>query len=239
MTHAHSHSHNHSHSHSHGAAPDPHSVAALAASRPHSVPVFQRYGIDFCCGGGRPLAEACATAGVSPEQLLLEITEREAFGQDERRWDQAPLGELIDYIVDHHHQPLPDELLRLQSMAARVLHVHGPKDPERLADLYHTLRALDGELVPHLSKEEELLFPLIRSGRPLDAGETVQALRLEHNGVAELLQRIRALTDGHVPPPQACMTWRGLYHGLAELEADLKRHIHLENNILFPRAMLG
>ena len=217
----------------------PGTVADLAATRPHSVAVLQRYGIDFCCGGGRPLDQACAVAAVSVAQLLAEVAEREAFGKDERRWDQAPLPELVAYIVDHHHQPLADELTRLQAMAARVLKVHGPKDPERLAELYETVLALETDLIPHLRKEEDVLFPLIIAGRPLDAGEAVQALRLEHDGVATLLTRARELTDHYVPPDHACMTWRALFNGLSELEVDLKRHIHLENNILFPRALMA
>lgn len=215
----------------------PGSVAALAAARPASIAVLQRHRIDFCCGGGRPLSEACAAAGVSEAQLLREVDERESFGKAERRWDQAPLTELVAYIVDHHHQPLADELSRLKAMAARVLQVHGAKDPERLADLYHTVVALEADLLPHLQKEEDVLFPWICTGRPLDAGEAVQALQLEHDSVAVLLRRARDLTDDHTPPEGACMTWRALYNGLAELEADLKRHIHLENNILFPRAL--
>lgn len=217
----------------------PGSVAALAAARPASIAILQRYRIDFCCGGGRPLSEACVAAGVSEAQLLGEVAERESFGKGEKRWDQAPLPELVNFIIDHHHQPLPEELTRLRAMAARVLQVHGRKDPQRLSELYSTVLALEAELLPHLQKEEELLFPWICAGRPLDAGETVQALSLEHDGVAQLLARLRDLTDDHQPPEGACMTWRALYNGLAELEADLKRHIHLENNILFPRALMA
>lgn len=228
------------HPHAHAPSqPLPGTVASLAATRPHSVAVLQRYGIDFCCGGGRLLEQVCAAVHVQLAQLLSEVAEREAFGKDERRWDQAPLPELVAYIIDHHHQPLEDELTRLQAIAARVLKVHGPKDPERLAELYETVVALETDLVPHLRKEEDVLFPLIVAARPLQAGEAVQALRLEHDGVATLLLRARELTDHYVPPDHACMTWRALFNGLAELEADLKRHIHLENNILFPRAMMA
>ncbi|MCB9740739.1 MAG: iron-sulfur cluster repair di-iron protein [Deltaproteobacteria bacterium] len=212
-------------------------VADLAATRPKALRVLHRHGIDFCCGGRRTVAEACERAGVSADQLLAEVAELEASEPADERWDTAPLGELIDHIIDRHHRPLDDELPRLLQMAHRVVQVHGHKQPDRLPALFETVLALRDDLLPHMHKEEAILFPWMRSGRGADAQSPVRVMLYEHEAVGELLEKLRALTDGYTAPPGACATWRGLFQGLSELDEDLRLHIHLENNVLFPRAL--
>jgi len=228
-------------------------VADLAARYPATIRVFQHHGIDFCCGGKRPLEQAARESDVDWSALAEELEAATADragepSEPDRPWAEAPLGELIDHIVDHYHGKLREELPRLLQMAEKVVSVHGPKHP-RTEEALATLRRLAADLEMHTAKEEQVLFPLV--GRLVETeaeGRLPEELRggtiampilvmeTEHDAAADALRRLRSLTDGFTPPEDACNTFRGLYHGLAELEADTHRHIHLENNILFPRA---
>lgn len=229
--------------------PDVH-VARIATRHPATVKVFQRHGIDFCCGGKRPLAEACEEGGVELETLRGELEAAAAPSEDgEKSWDDASLSEVIDHILTRYHARLREDLPRLGEMAEKVLRVHGEKHPEVLPALARTFRALRAELEAHTMKEERILFPYIRvmegavergeAAPPAPFGSVrgpIQMMEDEHTGAADALARLRELTGGFEPPTGACTTFRGLYHGLAELESDTHRHIHLENNVLFPRA---
>lgn len=213
-------------------------VADVARRGARATRVLARHGVDFCCGGERSLRDACARLGVDPAQLLAEV-EGEAAAEDEVDWMSAPLGDVIAHILTRFHRPLDEELPRLGAMVRKVVRVHGDKDPARFAGLAEAFAALVGELVPHMQKEERVLFPWILSGRGASAGAPVRVMEAEHDHAGELLRRIRALTDDYTPPEGACGTWRALWAGLEELEADLHAHIHLENNVLFPRALRG
>ena len=210
-------------------------VGRIAAETPASIRVFEKYGIDFCCGGGTAFAEACAVRGLAAETVMAEI-ERAAQGPGEDRtdWGTAPVGALIDHIIGTHHLYLKAELPRLEAMLAKVMAAHGDAVPA-IAEVFGPMKE---ELEAHLMKEEMILFPLIRSGRPGAMGP-IRVMLAEHDSAGEALKRMRSLTDGYKAPAQACNTWRGLYAGLEEMEGDLHRHIHLENNILFPRALGG
>jgi len=213
-------------------------VGALATEHPLATRVFARHGIDFCCGGGRPLAEACAAQGVDPGIVLEELeTELNGASEPETRWDQAPLTDLIDHIVATFHEPLREELPRLEAMAAKVLDVHGEKDPPRFRGVLETIRGLRAELEMHMRKEEEILFPMIAAGRGAMAMGPVSVMEAEHDEAGRMLRRLGALTDEYTAPEGACNTWRALWAGLADLERAMHVHIHLENNILFPRAL--
>jgi regulator of cell morphogenesis and NO signaling len=213
-------------------------VGRLATEHPLSTRVFARYHIDFCCGGGRPLAEICAAKGLDVDRVLDEIR-REVEGPDVvgERWDETPLGDLIDHIVTHYHAGLREELPRLEAMVRKVHRVHGERDPERLAAILQVYLGLKTELEDHLDKEEAILFPMIRRGLGAHATGPVSVMLREHNDAGEALQQLRELTGDYIPPADACTTWRALWHGLEALEAELHQHIHLENNILFPRAL--
>jgi regulator of cell morphogenesis and NO signaling len=219
-------------------------VGQIAAEHPLATRVFARHGIDFCCGGGRPLREACREKGVDATRVLDEIRKELAApealakaGAPSDRWNEAALGELIDHILATYHRPLHEELPRLEAMARKVVAVHREKDPERLPELLSTYLALKAELDGHMAKEEQILFPMIKRGQGAMAGGPVAVMEHEHDVAGGLLRRLRELTDGYDVPAEACNTWRALWHGLKALEEDLHEHIHLENNILFPRAL--
>lgn len=216
-------------------------IGELAAEHPLATRVFARHGIDFCCGGGRPLGDVCAEKALDPERLIEEIR-RELNGPDkppEKRWDQAPLEELIEHILETYHQSLREELPRLESMVRKVVEVHGDKDPERFGQLLSVYLGLKAELERHMMKEEVILFPMIQQGHGAMANGPIAVMEQEHDSAGNALRRLRELTDGYQVPDGACNTWRALWHGLAALEESLHRHIHLENNILFPRALAG
>ena len=218
--------------------PSDSTVGQIATEHPLATRVFHRHGIDFCCGGGKPLEEACAARGLNTDMVLEEI-QKELAGADtqEQRWDQAPLKDLIDHILVTYHEPLREELPRLESMAGKVLEVHKEKDPETLSELLSVCVDLHAELKQHMSKEEQILFPMIRSGQGGMANGPISVMLHEHDSAATALRRLRELTRGYEVPAEACNTWRALWHGLAALEESLHQHIHLENNILFPRAL--
>jgi len=210
-------------------------VGRIAAETPASIRVFEKYGIDFCCGGGIGFGEACTARGLEPGMVLAEIERAaETPAQDPTDWRKAPVDALIDHIIETHHVYLKTELPRLGAMLEKVVAAHGAAVPA-IAEVFEPMKA---ELEAHLMKEEMILFPLIRSGRPGAMGP-IRVMLAEHDSAGEALERLRAMTGGYRAPSEACNTWRGLYAGLEELERDLHRHIHLENNILFPRALQG
>ncbi len=213
-------------------------VGQLAAEHPLATRVFHRHGIDFCCDGGRKLQEACAAQGVDTGMVLEEIRkELSNTTIPEERWGQAPLEDLVQHILVAYHGPLKEELPRLESMARKVLEVHGDKDPETLSEVVEVYAGLKAELSQHMVKEEQILFPMIEQGQGAMAGGPVSMMKHEHDSAGAALRRLRELTKDYQVPPGACNTWRALWHGLAALEESLHQHIHLENNILFPRAL--
>lgn len=206
------------------------------AQRPESAKVFHRYGFDFCCGGGETLAEACAGGGVDVDAVVGEIEDLGSVAQADIRWDERPIDELVGHIVDHYHASLRQELPRLVALAQRVADVHDthPDHPAGLVDLLvHVQAAVEG----HLDKEEQILFPLILSGRGQTARMPVQVMIGEHRDHGENLRRLRRMTGDFEVPSGACASWRALYGALSRLEMDLMEHIHLENNVLFPRVL--
>lgn len=211
-------------------------VGEIAARYPLATRVFARHGIDFCCGGGVALADACAKRQLDTNEVLEEIERTIAApgGADATRWDEAPVAELVRHIVDHFHAPLREELPRLEAMARKVARVHGDKEPVRLPALLETFLALEAAVDEHLREEEEALFPAILAGAE-NPDAPLAAFVDDHTRVGRELARIRELTDGFRVPDGACNTWSALWHGLAALETDLHEHIHLENNVLFPR----
>lgn len=218
-------------------------IRDIATAVPSSVRVFQRYGIDFCCGGRRPIGEACDEQGLLFAEVAQAIQAAAvAPAADERDWTREPLHSLIDHIVGTFHLPLRDELPRLQAMAEKVAHVHGDNAPY-LAAVDAIVRELAEELAVHMVKEEIVLFPAIRA---VEAGDglaprwisaPVSVMEQEHDHAGALLAELRRRTGDYTPPDWACQTFRALYQGLEELEAAMHVHIHLENNVLFPRAL--
>jgi regulator of cell morphogenesis and NO signaling len=224
-------------------------IAEIASQNPATIRIFQRFGIDFCCGGKRPLGEVCAEKQMTFGELRSALEETGATTAMEIPAADAPLAELVRFIVGKYHADLRTELPRLGQMTAKVLDVHGEKHPDVLPALAATFRGLREELESHMMKEERILFPYVERLEALAAaGQGIAAspfgsiqapigmMEHEHESAGQALARLRELTNGYVPPEGACNTFRGLYHGLAELEKALHEHIHLENNVLFPRA---
>lgn len=225
-------------------------VGEVAGSVPASVRVFQQYGIDFCCGGGKTLAQACEEKGVPVERVLarVEQAQQPAGGEQTADWNSTSLAKLIDHILAKHHAYLWAELPRLDTMLAKVIEAHGQKHPESLHPLGKLYAGLRRELQEHMWKEENILFPLIKQleeahkggGRNLPGmpvGGPIQMMEIEHEAAGNALRQMREVTSGYQVPPDGCATYRALLDGLKTLEDDLHEHIHLENNILFPRAM--
>lgn len=217
-------------------------VADIASAVPSSVRVFGRHNIDFCCGGKRPLASVCEEQGLSYDAVVDEIEAGAQGPVDQRDWREAPLADIIDFIVATYHTPLREELPRLGTMAAKVLKVHGAKDERTLSRVDAIVRELSADLIQHMWKEEQVLFPAIRAGEagtapmmPID--QPIVVMEHEHDRAGELLAELNRITDGYTVPGWACATARALYQGLAEFESTMHLHVHLENNVLFPRAL--
>jgi regulator of cell morphogenesis and NO signaling len=210
-------------------------LAELATTHPAASRVFQRYGLDYCCGGRQPLDDVCHVKGLDPTAIVHAIEEEEK-AVDSPRWDAAPLPELVLFIVNRYHAALRDELPALIALAAKVEAVHAEKPacPRGLRALLDTVHE---DVLDHLAKEETILFPMIVAGHGYMTGNPIHVMEAEHDEHGRSLARIRALTNNLTPPPEACATWRALYLRLGALEAELMDHIHLENNILFPRAL--
>jgi regulator of cell morphogenesis and NO signaling len=217
------------------------SVGDIAAALPSSVRVFEQYGIDFCCGGGKSLGTACHDQGLSVDEITRAIDAACPEAALERDWTHAPLGALTDHIVTTYHDALRTDLPRLQAMAAKVHAVHGARPP--LEGVKHVLSTLADELTTHMRKEEEVLFPAIhradagREANPRWIAMPITIMEHEHEDAGAMLAELRRLTDDYVPPVWACQTVRALYRGVNELEHSLHLHVHLENNVLFPRAI--
>lgn len=226
-------------------------VREIATENPASMPVFESFGIDYCCGGARLLSDACARAGVDADQvrLLIEKAERDFLTKDLRDWRELPLCELMMHIVDKHHTFVRQETPRIEALLMKVAAKHGAAHPE-LNEIEALFGAIGQELSTHMMKEEHILFPYIkrmeeaaerRGPRPQACFDSVQRpisnMIAEHDDAGALLERIRHLAGGYTAPDGACLTYQALYRALAAFERDLHQHVHLENNILFPRAV--
>ncbi|MFN8010928.1 MAG: iron-sulfur cluster repair di-iron protein [Holophagaceae bacterium] len=220
-------------------------LGEIAAAFPPAMRVFEAHGLDYCCGGHRQLGEACEASGLAPAKVLAELEAlRAARTGEERDWRQATATEVVEYLLATHHVFTRTELARLTPLMTKVAGVHGERHPELLA-IHQCFQALAADLMPHLMKEEQVLFPYILA---LDGGRAaagcfgtvanpIRAMEHEHDDVGELLHRIRDLSRDFALPEGACGSYQSLFMGLADLEADLHQHIHLENNVLFPKAL--
>lgn len=209
-------------------------LSDLAISMPMVTEIFRKNRLDFCCGGKQTLKEACARKQINMDLIIQELKNLEHKKQN--TFDEKPLKEITAFIVERYHQDLRRRLPELQYLADKVERVHyeHPDCPHGLGEL---LKNLHKEMLMHMLKEENVLFPLINSGRGAMAGMPVKAMTLEHDSHGAELEKIHSITSDFKVPEDACTTWRALYKGLEEAEEELMEHIHLENNILFPRAL--
>ena len=224
-------------------------VRELALEVPAATRVFEKLGIDYCCGGKHSLADACTIAGVKFEDVELELIAASNTDREEPTFHTATLEELINHVVGKHHSFTRLEIARLNALLEKVCAAHGENHPE-LLQINVLFRELGADLETHMTKEERVLFPYVirmeaaaKQHVPLfrppfgTVANPIRMMMLEHDRAGELLKEIRALSSDYVPPADGCMSYQTLYASLEELEKDLHQHIHLENNILFPRAV--
>jgi regulator of cell morphogenesis and NO signaling len=205
---------------------------------------LERVGLDYCCGGARTIAEACASRGLDPHEVLADLEAARVVAAP-AAWSTMGVAQLVDHLESTHHRYLWEELPRLCALADKVLSVHGRRHPE-LHDIRDVVAAIRAELEPHLLKEERVLFPMIRelahaSRLPTfhcgSVRNPIAMMTIEHEEVGELLARLRADTHGYDVPPDGCRSYSALFAGLAQLEEDTHLHVHKENNVLFPAAI--
>ena len=225
-------------------------VRELALENPAATRIFEKLGIDYCCGGNQSLEEACRNAKLNIDAVLDSLEKAcQATPPAPRDWQAEPIAALIAHIKDTHHNFTREEIVRLGPLFSKVCSAHGKNHPElfQLRDLFQDLA---NELSAHLMKEEMVLFPyLIR----LEAATTgkepavrapfgsvqnpISMMESEHDSAGSILRVLKGIARGYSAPPDACVSYHTLYQALAAFEADLHQHIHLENNILFPRAI--
>jgi regulator of cell morphogenesis and NO signaling len=224
-------------------------VRDIALAAPSTTRVFEEYNIDFCCGGRKALAEACALAGADERAVAEKLTELLEGPQSADDPEKLELPELVNYILDKHHEFTRTEMLRLTGLMEKVAWKHSDKHPE-LFELKENFAILTNDLIGHMRKEEMMLFPYIqdlvrakaRSLVPLvpvfgTVSHPINMMQFEHEEAGNILKKIRSLTNDFSVPDDACPSFKALYAGLDELEKDLHQHIHLENNALFPLAI--
>lgn len=225
-------------------------VREVAVQLPQSTRLFETLNIDYCCGGNRPLSDACDSAGVKVDNVIEMLT---ALGQpgtkDTVDFQKLSLTELITYIIETHHTFTRSEIKRIEALSAKVIGVHSANHPEllKVGDL---LQRLCADLLPHMFKEEKVLFPYIAAmeqaetqGAPFPFApfgtvkNPVRMMTMEHDLAGDILRELRVVTADYQVPPDGCISYQTLYQALEGFEKDLHQHIHLENNILFPKAV--
>ncbi|HEX6806275.1 MAG TPA: iron-sulfur cluster repair di-iron protein [Terriglobales bacterium] len=227
-------------------------VREMALSIPAATRVFEKFGIDYCCGGNKSLEKACDDANLSLDHVLESLASAATSnpsGSGHKNWASGALADLTAHINHTHHKYTREEIARLGPLFDKVCNVHGPKHPE-LLEMRHDFRSLAQELTTHMMKEEMVLFPYIeRMEEAVTAGEPilpapfgtvnnpVAMMIHEHDDAGNLLRNLRSRSNGYQPPEGACISYQTLYSALDAFEKDLHQHIHLENNVLFPRAI--
>src|SRR5262249_17015449 len=228
-------------------------VRDLATEIPNATRIFERFGIDYCCGGSKPLQDACRQANIPVDEVLRSLEGESSAGNETAGsnpdFKDALLTDLIAYILATHHGYVKQEIPRLKQLFFKVVAVHGAGHPE-LAAVQRTFTGLANELTGHMMKEEMVLFPYIekleqarRSCKPApiascrSTSNLVHMIELEHESAGKALEAIHLLTSSYTPPQSACFSYKTVYSALKEFEADLHEHVHLENNVLFPRAI--
>jgi regulator of cell morphogenesis and NO signaling len=222
-------------------------VGRLAVELPQAIPVFEKWNIDYCCHGTQSLQEAAQAAGVEVGELVRALGS-ESVPEAPESWSRFSLSELQTYIVATHHRFTRDALDTVVKLSLKVAGVHGTNHPETVR-VAAFVNELNSDLIPHMLKEEQVLFPYVEALEKATAGgyeppmpffgtvrNPIRMMMSEHETVAEIFAEIRQTTSEFQLPPDACVSFRALYERLSELEQDLHRHIHLENNVLFPRA---
>ena len=222
----------------------------IALSNPAARQVLEDAGLDYCCGGGKSLHEACFHANVSSEEMLNRLRENAKHTElEDMNWMAAPLNELTRHIREKHHRYVREAIPRTRALSDKVTTKHGSKHSE-LADIGKLFVEVGREMIMHMQKEEQILFPYIdaveravNTHSPVEppffqtVRNPIQVMMKEHDVAGDLVRQIRVLASEYKPPEDACTSFKALYEALREFEADLHQHVHLENNVLFPRAV--
>ena len=221
-------------------------IGDIVARFPKAGEIFTEYGIDFCCGGQRPLSEAIEEKGLDEAEVLVRLgtSYQEILGQDREDvdWREEPAPKLLDHVLNTHHVYLRHELPQLSGLVTTILRVHGASHGEVLSKVHRLFHNLKMEIDQHLIKEEEIVFPLIREYAENPTSSQLKMivdmngkLMKVHDGAGDILKELRKITDQYSVPADGCSTYEMTYRKLEELESDLFQHIHLENNVLFPQ----
>lgn len=225
-------------------------VGALVADDFRTAEIFRKYKIDFCCGGGVSIAEACKKKAIPLEKVLQELTEIRREMNTSENYNAWSLHLLADYIVQTHHEYVKNKLPEISFYANKVAHVHGANHPE-LHQLFALFSEIHAEMIDHMKKEELILFPFIKEleNASLNA-ETmlkkpafgtvknpVAMMIAEHESAGGIMEEIQKISNNFTPPVDACTTYRVYFQNLSAFQNDLHKHVHLENNILFPKAL--
>jgi regulator of cell morphogenesis and NO signaling len=223
-------------------------IGEVVAENFHAARIFENYGLDFCCGGKKTIETACNEKGVNAAVLLAELDNLNAVNPSSTHFDKWEADFLADYIINNHHAYVVNAISTIEHHLQKVVSAHGEKHPE-VAKIDSAFTELKNELLDHMAKEEKMLFPYIKKMNialrntlemPIPPFGTVEnpikVMESEHDNAGLLTKEINRLSNGYQPPADACATFRVLYSELKEFENDLHVHIHLENNILFPKA---
>ncbi len=222
----------------------------IALSSAAGRQVLEDAGLDYCCGGGKSLHEACLRADVSAEDILKRLRENSKdISPDDANWTSAPLSDLTRHIRERHHRYVREAIARIQVLLEKVAAKHGERRPE-ISRIRTLFIEVGQEMIMHMQKEEQILFPYIDALEKAKSTHSsleppffqtvrnpIQAMMSEHDSAGDLVKQIRKVSLDYTLPADACTSYRALYQDLREFEADLHQHVHLENNILFPRAI--
>ena len=223
-------------------------VKEIALSNPGARNILENAGIDYCCGGGESLREACLKSGAWEAEILTQLRQNsERVAPSEAGWISAPLAELTKHIRERHHRYVRDSIPRLRGLLLKIREKHGSSHPE-LVEIEMLFSNVAQELLMHMQKEEQILFPFIDGlERAANGNGTIEppffqtvrnpirSMMKDHDSAGELMRQIRGASNGYKAPGDSCTSYQAAYQSLAEFESDLHLHVHLENNILFPR----
>ncbi|MFL0726313.1 MAG: iron-sulfur cluster repair di-iron protein [Prochlorococcus sp.] len=209
-------------------------LAKLVDQYPLSSRVLLKYGLDFCCGGKNTVAQACEAREIDLDMVISDLGLCKLKSSN-KIWSSASNQELITHILDSYHAPLHENLPHLVELLSRVEKAHAPKYKQLFIDLAQTILNFSSELIDHMAKEEQILFPWILANRQPRPIEPIHCMKKDHQIASAFLTKLTELTNNYQPPKEACTTWKSLYTQLQLFDHELRNHIHLENNILFPR----
>jgi regulator of cell morphogenesis and NO signaling len=225
-------------------------VNEIALSNPAARRVLEDAGLDYCCGGGKSLRDACLHAGVTTDEILKRLRQNsELTGPGDTEWAKASLADLTRHIRERHHQYVRDSIPRVRALLAKILERYGAKHHE-IGEIEKLFGDVAREMTAHMQKEEQILFPYIDALERSASGNgsveppffqtvrnPIHAMMKEHDSAGELVRQIRKASNEYKTPADSCTSYQATYQELRQFEEDLHLHVHLENNILFPRAV--